>query len=354
MHVEDNINGTRPLEAKTPGSHDADLLSSLRGQPIGLSAPGHHWMNGSSMQPVFDAGIELEAHHDPSSASALEVSLLDLCDPSPLGVCGVNAKVSKNIVVLRIPWLQVDVQGFCGLLAAGEEPGFLRVDLESSLLKALLQGAESQDGFTGNIVRIPAFDVIGDIVHPSLQLNGGVSLDQISERSEEDQFGYCRSLRTTLKDAFLIVGGIACNAFCLDEPRASVKVKRKLQVQRWIMEFFGWFNEVVKLHCVVKAGEVCQTGHSVDALVLANLSLQHSPDRDGKAVFVRACKVPWHILVQRQLPAMELMLPVRVPQPVKARCKGNGPLDALILWDHDNVGVSKLDGKFSRALHLGE
>ena len=307
MHVKNDINRARTLKAKAPGSHNSYLLSSLRGQPIGLSAPGHHWMNRPPVQPVFDAGIELEAHHDPSPASALEVSLLDLCDPSPFGVRGVNAKVSEDIVVLRVPWLQVDVQGFGGLLAAGDEPGFVRVDLESSLLQTLLQGTEGT-----------ALDVIGDIVHPCLKLNGRVSLDQVSERPKEDQFGDRRSLRTTLKDAFLIVGGIASNAFCLDEPGASVEVKRKLQVQRWIMEFFGWFDEVVKLYRVIEAGEVCQTGHGVDALVLANLSLQHSSDRNGEAVFVRACKVPWHILIQRQLPAVKLVLPVGIPQPVKA------------------------------------
>ena len=132
MHVKNDINRARTLKAKAPGSHNSYLLSSLRGQPIGLSAPGHHWMNRPPVQPVFDAGIELE------------------------------------------------------------------------------------------------------------------------------------------------------------------------------------------LYRVIEAGEVCQTGHGVDALVLANLSLQHSSDRNGEAVFVRACKVPWHILIQRQLPAVKLVLPVGVPQPVKA------------------------------------
>ena len=56
-------------------------------------------------------------------------------------------------------------------------------------------------------------------------------LNQGPERSVKHQFGYSRSLRTSLKNAFLVVLGVPGNALCLDRlgpvyrSRASFKCK---------------------------------------------------------------------------------------------------------------------------------
>ena len=59
-------------------------------------------MYSTPMEPVLGAGVELEAHHDSRSASALEVPLLDLRDPAASRVGSIYAKVTEHIVMLGL------------------------------------------------------------------------------------------------------------------------------------------------------------------------------------------------------------------------------------------------------------
>ena len=88
--------------------------------------------------------------------------------------------------------------------------------------------------------------------------------------------------------------------------------------------------------------------------LLAYLCFEHPANRDGEAVFVMSCMIPRHVLIQTKLPSLEVVLPVQVPKTIEAGCEGNGPLDALVLRDHDDVGVPHLKWKFSRMFHLSE
>ena len=113
-------------------------------------------------------------------------------------------------------------------------------------------------------------------------------------------------------------------------------------MQGWIVEVHGWLNEMIELHCVVEAGEVCKTRDRVYSLMLANLRLEHASDCYRKAIPVRPGMVPRHIFVQTQLPLVQVVLAVAVPKPVKAGSECNRAFDAFTLRDHHDVGVSQL------------
>ena len=59
-------------------------------------------------------------------------------------------------------------------------------------------------------------------------------------------------------------------------------------------------------------------------------------------------------LMQGQLPLVDVMLPVGIPNTVQAGGQGDGPFDFAALRDERNVGVAHLDGQKSLAFHLGE
>lgn len=52
--------------------------------------------------------------------------------------------------------------------------------------------------------------------------------------------------------------------------------------------------------------------------------------------------IPWHVLIKPQLPSLEVMLAIAVPQAIKARGEGYRPLDALALGNHHDVGMAHL------------
>ena len=163
--------------------------------------------------------------------------------------------------------------------------------------------------------------------------------------------------RAPLENALLIlliVLGVACTALCLDQSGTSVEAQGQLQVQRRIVQLNCRLNEMVQLDGVVGASEICQAGHSVNALMLANLCLEHSSNRYGETVFVWPRVIPRHVLIETELPPVEFVLPVGVPEAVDAGGECNGPLNALILGDHDNVRVSYLSRELSSSLHLSE
>lgn len=86
-------------------------------------------MDSPMVQPLLGCWIQLEAPHDSGPASAFQISLFDLCDPSSSGVGRINAQqVTEDVVMLWISGLEVAVQGFGCLLAAGDEARFVRVD----------------------------------------------------------------------------------------------------------------------------------------------------------------------------------------------------------------------------------
>lgn len=66
------------------------------------------------------------------------------------------------------------LQSLCRFLAAGDEPGFVGVDLETSFSQELVQGSVGQNGFPRHIVGVRANNVEGDIIYPGLQ--GGCRL----------------------------------------------------------------------------------------------------------------------------------------------------------------------------------
>ena len=179
-------------------------------------------------------------------------------------------------------------------------------------------------------------------------------LNQRAERFVEHQLGNCRSLRAALEDTLLVVAGLTRNALGLNESRTRVKVQSKLQVKRRVIQLLGRLDEMVQLDSVIKAGEICQASDRVDALVLANLCFEHSPDRDAETIFVRSGMIPGHVIVQSQLPSLKFVLPIGVPQAVQAGGEGNRSLNPLILWDHDNVGVTELKWKLRLLFHLSK
>ena len=73
----------------------------------------------------------------------------------------------------------------------------------------LLEGSEGQDRFTCHIGGVGAFDVKGNIIDPSLQLNRRMILDQGTQRLVKHELGDGRSLRAALKYALLIMKGLS-------------------------------------------------------------------------------------------------------------------------------------------------
>ena len=90
----------------------------------------------------------------------------------------------------------------------------------------------------------------------------------------------------------------------------------------------------------------------MDALVLFDLGLQHTTNRNGKAVPLGSCLIPWKLIVQGHLPGLDVMLPIGVPNAIEAGGQGNRPLDLGGLGNEDNVGVGELRGQKSRSFHL--
>ena len=76
--------------------------------------------------------------------------------------------------------------------------------------------------------------------------------------------------------------------------------------------------------------------------MLANLGFEHSSNCNGEAVLIRTCMIPWHVLVQAELPFVKIVLAIAVPKPVDAGGESDRSLNALALGDHDDVGVPQL------------
>lgn len=64
------------------------------------------------------------------------------------GVGCIDAQVTKNVVVLWVSRLEVAVQGFGRLLAAGDEASFIRIDLEASSFQVALESSVGQNSFS--------------------------------------------------------------------------------------------------------------------------------------------------------------------------------------------------------------
>ena len=299
-------------------------------------------MDSSSVEPVLGCHAQLESVHDPNSPSTLEEALLDLGDASSPGVGSIDAQVTEDVVMLGVILSEEGIQSLGGFLAAGDEAGLFSIEFETLLSQLSLQSSEGQDRLPCSVVRIRAFDVEGDIVHPCLQNDGRVFKNKGTKWPEEHQFGYCRGLWTALEDALLIVLGITSNALCLDQPGARVEVQSKLEVKRGVVQLHGGLDEMIQLHRVVEAGEVSKAGDGMNALMLANLSFERATNCNGEAVLMWSCMIPWHVHVQAELPFVKIVLAVAVPKPVDARGESDRSLNALALGDHDDVGVPQL------------
>ena len=133
VHVEDNVNGPRPLQPQTLGRHRSKLVPSLRRQPVCLSAPSHHGVDRSSVESVLHRCGEFGAMCNAGSCSALGEPLADLCHASSASCCGIDADVSKDIVMCWITRLQQTLESLCSFFGAGDEAGLVGIEPESSL-----------------------------------------------------------------------------------------------------------------------------------------------------------------------------------------------------------------------------
>ena len=181
-----------------------------------------------------------------------------------------------------------------------------------------------------------------------------MSVLQGLERLVEDEFADGRSLWAPLQNAMGVVPRITSYAFGLKQTGPRIEIQSQLEMDRRIVELRRRLNDVVQVDGVIETGQVSQTGHSVDALVLLDLRLQHSPNRNGEAVPLGSCLIPGKLIIQGHLPALDVVLPVGIPKAVEAGGQGNRPLDLGRLGNEDNVGVSKLRRQKCRSFHLGK
>ena len=94
------------------------MVPPLRGQTVGLSAPAHRWVDCSFVKTITNALWNAAFVHNANSAFALEEAFLGLGDPASSASCSVYSQITKDIVVLRIPFLQKSLEGFCCFLSS--------------------------------------------------------------------------------------------------------------------------------------------------------------------------------------------------------------------------------------------
>ena len=144
-------------------------------------------MDGTFVDAVADVPLQLQPLEDAGSAPSFQKALLDLGDSAMPARCCVHPQVSQDIVVLGIMLLKVSLERPGRLFAAGNEASLVSVDLEARRVEQVPQGPISQNGFPGDIVRISATDIKGDIINPCLKSGGWVGSLELLERPKEDQ-----------------------------------------------------------------------------------------------------------------------------------------------------------------------
>ena len=310
-------------------------------------------MNGAFVNAVTDVPLQLQLLENARSASTFEKSLLDLSDPSMPTSCGVNPQVSQDVVVLGIMLLKVGLKRPGRFLAAGNEAGLVRVDLEARRHEQFPQGPIGQL-LSGHVVRISATNVKGYIIDPCLKGRSWVCALELFERPKEDQLADGRSLRAALEDAMRVVFGVPSNALSLYQSRTRIQIQCQLEVDRRIVELSSRLQDAVQVDGVIKTGQISQARDRVDSLALANFRLEHASDRDGEAVSFWSGLIPRKVVIQSHLPALDVMLPVRIPNSIEARCQGNGTFHLGRLGNENDVGVPQLSRQQGLPLHLGE
>ena len=61
MHIEDHINGSRPLQLETASRHHTDVLPPLRGESARLCPPRHHWVDGAFVDAVTNVAVQFQS-----------------------------------------------------------------------------------------------------------------------------------------------------------------------------------------------------------------------------------------------------------------------------------------------------
>lgn len=150
------------------------------------------------------------------------------------------------------------------------------------------------------------------------------------------------------------MSGVAGNAFRLQQSWQGIQIKSQLEVHRRVVELSRRLYDVVQVDRVVKAREVGEACDRVDALMFADLSFEHSAHCNGQAVPLGPGLVPGEVLVERDLPLLDVSFAVGVPDPVEAGRQCYWPLHFAVLGDENHIGVAELSGKQSTLLHLGE
>ena len=142
-------------------------------------------------------------------------------------------------------------------------------------------------------------------------------LYQLFQWPVEDQLGNGWGLRTALEDAPLIMLRFPTDAFGLDGPRACIQVQSQFEVHHRVLQDPGRFDDVVQIDGVIEARQVSQTGHRVNAMVLGDFRFEHTAYGDREAILVGPRFVPGKFLVKSQLPSLQVILAVAIPDAIQ-------------------------------------
>ena len=113
-------------------------------------------MDCTLVEAMTDVPLELQPLEYARSAPSFEKPLLDLVDTPVSSCCCIHSQIPQNIVVLRVVFFEVELESPGSVLAAGQEAGLVRVDLQACFREEVSQCAVCQNGLPCHIVRVMA------------------------------------------------------------------------------------------------------------------------------------------------------------------------------------------------------